>query len=222
MFSLVSAFGGYVRQSSVSSGSGSGSAQGGATFDAQIPSGNLSGAIAALSHLGHVRSETNTTNDVTEQLGSLRRSLADERAERSGLLRQIAAASEEARAAELRSRLSAVEARIARLQSSLGALSSRIDYTSLALSIAPESGAGAGANAGELTPTGAVRDAARILDAALAVVVLAAAALLPLGIVLAALWWIATLGTQAHARASARRELRRPGRLQVTTRSVWK
>ncbi len=198
VFSLVSAFGGYVRESSVSSGpgsaQGSGSAQGGATFDVRVPSGNLSGAIAALSHLGHVRSETNTTNDVTEQLGSLQRSLGDERAQRSSLLKQIASASEEARAAELRGRLRAVEARIAHLEGSLRALRSRIDYTSLALSIAPENGAGASTGSSDLTPTGAARDAAQILDAAIAIVVLAAAALLPLGIVLAALWWIAMLG----------------------------
>ena len=62
VFTLASAFGGYVKQSNVSSG---GPAQGGANFDIRLPSSNLSSAIAALSHLGHVRSENDATNDVS-------------------------------------------------------------------------------------------------------------------------------------------------------------
>src|SRR5205823_171840 len=89
VFTLASAFGGYVRQSSVSSGS---SGEDGASFDVRLPSARLSAAIAALSHLGHVRSETDTTNDVTDQLGALRRALDDLRAERASVLKQLSAA----------------------------------------------------------------------------------------------------------------------------------
>src|SRR5438094_8139878 len=84
VFTLVSDFGGYVRQSNVSSG-----AEGGASFDIRVPTANLAPAIAALSHLGHVRSENDTTNDVTDQLGSLQRTLGDLRAQRSSLLKQL-------------------------------------------------------------------------------------------------------------------------------------
>src|SRR5438128_658029 len=186
VFTLVSAFGGYVRQSSVSSGSSGSSGQGGASFDVRLLSARLSGAIAALSHLGHVRSETDTTNDVSDQLGVLRRALGDLRAERASLLRQLSAASSADLLAALKERLRAVEAHIARLQARLRALNARVDYTSLALSLTPEESSGA--SSGSLTPGGAAKDAARILDAALAVVVLAAAALLPLAVLVIAGW----------------------------------
>jgi hypothetical protein len=183
VFTLASAFGGYVKQSNVSSG---GPLQGGASFDVRLPSSNLPAAIAALTHLGHVRSENDTTNDVTDQLSSLRRSLGGLEAERSSLLRQLAGASEAEQAARLKVRLRAVEARISRLQGALRALTARIDYTSLALSLTPE--ASGGAASGNLTPGAAAGDAARILDAALAVLVIGAAAVLPLAVIVIAGW----------------------------------
>ena len=183
VFTLVSAFGGYVRQSSVSSGS---SGEDGASFDVRVPSARLSAAIAALSHLGRVRSETNTTNDVSGQLGALRRSLGDVRAERASVLRQLSAASSAERVATLKNRLRALEAQIARVQAQLRALSARVNYTSLALSLTPEESKGA--SSGNLTPGGAAKDAAGILEAALAVLVLAAAALLPLAAIAIAGW----------------------------------
>jgi hypothetical protein len=188
VFTLASAFNGYVRQSSVSAGS---PGQGGATFDVRLPSSNLAAAIAALSRLGHVRSETDTTNDVTDQLSSLERSLGGLRAERASLLKQLGAASEAQQEASLRARLHALEAQIAQVQGTLGALRSRVDYTSLALSLTPE--AAAGAASGDLTPGGAAHDAARILDAALAVLVIAGAAVLPLGALIVGAWFVTAL-----------------------------
>jgi hypothetical protein len=177
-----------VRQSNVSSGS---VGQGGATFDLRLPASNLTTAIAALSRLGHVRSETDTTNDVTDRLGSLERSIAGLQAERASLLRQLAAASEPQQEASLKARLHALEARISQLQGTVGALRNRVDYTSLALSLTPE--AAAGAASGDLTPGGAADDAARILDAALAVLVIGAAAVLPLASLIVGVWFVTVL-----------------------------
>jgi uncharacterized protein DUF4349 len=188
VFTVVTAFNGYVLQSNVSSGD---SAQGGASFDVRVPSSNLAGAIAALSHLGHVRSENGTTNDVTDQFESLRRSLAELGAERASLLRQLAAASEAQQAAVLKARIHSIDRRISEQQGVLHALSARVNYTSLALSLTPESSLGAAS--GDLTPGGAARDAARILNAALAVIVLGAAATFPLGVLLIAAWMIVTV-----------------------------
>jgi uncharacterized protein DUF4349 len=182
VFTLVSAYGGYVRQSNVSAG-GPGS---GASFDVRVPTRNLAAAIAALSRLGHVRSETDTTSDVTDRYGALRRSLGDARAERASLLRQLAAADTPARAVSVRARLRAVEARIAGLDGALRALTSRIDYTPLALSLTPEHAPAA--STGDLTPGGAAGDAARVLDVALAVLLIAGAAVLPIALVGLAAW----------------------------------
>jgi chemotaxis protein histidine kinase CheA len=189
VFTLVSSYGGYVRTSNVSSGGG----QGGASFDIRVPSSKLATAISALSALGHVRSENNTTNDVTEQFDSLQHSLGDLRAERASLLKQIAQASEGAKAEELKARLRNVETVLARYERSLRALSNRINYTPLALTLTPEAGAGS-SSSGELTPGSAAHDAGRILEAALAVLVIAAAALLPLGVVALAAWMIVASG----------------------------
>ncbi|HWX97636.1 MAG TPA: DUF4349 domain-containing protein [Solirubrobacteraceae bacterium] len=196
VFTLASAFGGYVKQSNVSSGG----SQGGASFDIRLPSSNLPSAIAALSHLGHVRSENDTTNDVTNQVGSLQRSLGDLQAERSSLLRQLAGASEAQQAAALKARLHAVEAHISQLQGALRALTARVDYTSLALSLTPESSSGAAS--GDLTPGAATGDAARILDAALAVLVIGAAAVLPLAAIVIA-GWMAVALTRRRLREQA-------------------
>jgi hypothetical protein len=189
VFTLVSSYGGYVRTSNVSSGA----EQGGASFDIRVPSSNLSAAIAALSAFGHVRSENNTTNDVTEQFDSLQHSLGDLRAERASLLRQIAQTSESAKAEELKAHLRNVETVLARYERSLRALSNRINYTPLALTLTPEAGA-ASNSSGELTPGSAAHDAGRILEAALAVLVIAAAALLPLAAVALAAWMIVASG----------------------------
>jgi hypothetical protein len=193
VFTLASAFHGYVQQSNVSSGSG----EGGASFTLRLPSTNVAAAMAALAHLGHVRSENETTNDVTEAHTSLERSLGDARAERASLLAQLSRAVEPERVESLKAQLRAVEARIAGLESSLRALNSRVDFTNIALSLTPERQQGV--SAGALTPGGALHDAAGILVAGLAVLVLAAAVLVPLGVLAGA----ASLGL-----AGARRRLR--------------
>jgi Domain of unknown function (DUF4349) len=183
VFTRVSSFGGYVRESSVSSG---GFEQGGASFDLRIPSANLSVAMAALSHLGHVRSENDTTNDVTEQLNSLDGSLGDARAERASVLKQLRAASEAGQEAALRARLQYLEGRISQLERELASLRTRVNYTAVALTLTAE--APVAAKQGDLTPGGAAHDAGQILEAALAVAVLGAAAVVPAAAVALAAW----------------------------------
>jgi hypothetical protein len=188
VFSLASSYGGYVAQSNVSSGA---PAQAGASFDIRLPASKLASAITALSHLGRVRSENDATHDVTDQLGSLRRSLAGLEAERASLLRQLAAATEAGLVQTLKGRLHAVEASISGLHGAIRALQARVDYTTLSLTLTPESSGGA--SSGELTPGAAAGDAARILDAALAVLVIGGAAVLPLAAIVFMGWIVLAL-----------------------------
>jgi hypothetical protein len=197
VFTLVNSFGGYVRQSNVSAGT---LGQAGASFDLRVPSANLSGALAALSHLGRVRSETDETDDVTEQFNSLHAALADLQAERSSLLKQLAAASEAQQEAALRARVRAVETRISQLEGQLTTLRSRVDYTSVALTLTAE--APLGSTQGDLTPGGAARDAGQVLEAALAVIVIAAAAVVPLA-ALGFAGWVAMSTTRRRLREQA-------------------
>jgi hypothetical protein len=187
VFTLVGAFGGYVRQSNVSSGGG----EGGASFDARVPTANLAATIAALSHLGRVRSENDTTNDVTDRYSALQRSLGEAQAERASLLRRLAAAADPEQAAAVKRLLAAVNARIGGLQQAQHALRTRIDYTPLALSLTPERGAGSGS--GDLTPGSAAGEAAHLLNVALAVLVIGAAAVLPIAVVAIAGWAVIAL-----------------------------
>jgi Domain of unknown function (DUF4349) len=183
VFSIASSFHGYVQQSSTTSGH---EREGSASFQLRVPSASLPGALAAISQLGRVMSETNTTSDVTEQLGSLRRSLGDARAERTALLGQIARAEPE-KLASLHARLGEVEARISNLQAQLGSLSSQVASTPISLTLSSEAPASPGSS-GTLTPGGAVHDAGEILSTALAVLLIALAATLPLALAVALGW----------------------------------
>jgi hypothetical protein len=196
VFTLVSGYGGYVRQSNVNSGG----SQGAASFDLRIPSSNLAGAIAALSHLGRVRSENDTTSDVTEQFDSLQGSLAGFQAERASVLKQLAGASEPQQEAALRARLRALDRRISNVQRELAALRDRVNYTSLALTLTAETPVGS--KQGDLTPGGAARDAGQILEAALAVLVIGVAAVVPLA-ALALAAWLLILSTRRRMREQA-------------------
>jgi uncharacterized protein DUF4349 len=189
VFTLVSGAGGYVRQSNVSAGPGA--MDGGASFDLRVPTSNLAATIAALSHLGRMRSENDSTTDVSDQWGSLQRSLGDLRAQRASLLGQLARATDAHRAAALRGQLAGVERRIDATAGAIAELRARIDYTRLSLSLTPES-SGSGAT-GSLTPGGAAHNAAKILSAALAVLLIAGAAVLPLAIVVVAGWLVIAL-----------------------------
>jgi hypothetical protein len=196
VFTLVSSYRGYVRQSNVSSGG----PYGGASFDLRIPSSQLAAAIAALSHLGHVRSENDTTNDVTEQFDSLQGSLAGLRAERASLLKQLAGASEPQQEAALKARLHALDGRISNVQRELAALRERVNYTRLALTLTAETPVGS--KQGDLTPGGAARDAGQILEAALAVLVIGVAAVVPVAALALAAWGL-ILGTRRRVREQA-------------------
>jgi hypothetical protein len=196
VFALANVYHGYVQESNVSSGN---SEQAGAAFQVKLPSTSLAAAIAAFIQIGHVRSENQTSNDVTEQYGSLQRSLGDARAERSSLLKQLAAATAEQQAATLKARLSAVERKLAGLERSLGALDKRVNYTTVALSLTPEA---QGVAAGSLTPGGAVGDAGEILATAVAILLLALTAAVPLAVVVA-VGWLAVTRTRRRLREQA-------------------
>ena len=197
VFTLASSVGGYVRQSNVSSGA---PGQSGASFDVRIPSSSVSRAIAELSQLGHVRSENDTTNDVTEQFNSLRDLLGTLQAERASLLRRLASASAPQQEAALKARVQYVQRRISQLQRELSGLRTRVDYTSLALTLTAETPPGA--KQGNLTPGGAARAAGQILETALAVLVIGVAALFPL-VAVALVAWLAIISSRRRLREHA-------------------
>lgn len=191
---------GIVDQSSVATQSGGGEAR----FQLRIPAARLPAALAQLSRLddAHVLSRTDDTLDVNQAYVSVARKLDAAEAERSGLLRSLRAADSEAETDRLKLRLGATEARIAELQRSQRALDRRVDYSRVDLTVrADDSAADDGGGAG-FTPGSALDDAIGVLSVTAGVVVIAAAALVPLAL-LALLLWPLARSAQRRRRESA-------------------
>lgn len=174
---VVDRVGGYVQGSQVDA-TGRG---GQATFDLRVPSSRLAEAVAALSRLGHVRSRSDHTQDITALFTSARSRLRDARAERLGLLKALAAADTTTEIESLKARLRIVRGRIASARRDLSSARRRADYTRVSVLLTAErrsSGTGA-ERTKPWTPGRALRDAGRVLSVAAGVLIVAAAGALP-------------------------------------------
>ncbi len=186
-------FHGYVLSSSIASGDG---ATGGGSFQLKIPSAGVSEAEGRLAQLGHVRSQTDTTQDISSAFVSADRRLADANAERRGLLRALGRASTPNQTASVRARLQLVEGQIAGAERDIRSLRRRADLTSVSLTIVPEAHGAVVGNRSGLTPGGALHTAGRILSVALSVLLIALAIALPFALA----GGLAVAGTRAVRR----------------------
>jgi hypothetical protein len=175
--------GGFVMSSSVDARPGTG---GGAAFDLRIPSARLQGALAQLSQLAHVRSRTQSSFDVTAQVGSAAGRVAALRAARRSVLRQLAAASTEAAAVPLRARLRSIDSRLAQAKATRADLRRRTTYSTVAVQVVTERRQAA-AGGGSWTPGDALHDAGRVLGVVLGALLVGLAALLPVALLAAIL-----------------------------------
>jgi acetolactate synthase regulatory subunit len=174
---------------------------GGASFELRIPSERLKPALADLSRLADVRERREATQDITAQFVSARTRLADARAERTGLLRQLAKATTDAERASVKARLRSVGARIATAKTDLARVNNRASYSTIAVSIIGDPSAGAAPEEGSSswTPGDAADDALRVLEVAAGIALIALAIGVPLAI-LAALALLLTRLTQRRRR----------------------
>ncbi|MGH2896585.1 MAG: DUF4349 domain-containing protein, partial [Solirubrobacteraceae bacterium] len=103
VFNVVGQEKGYVNGSNVTSGGGSG----GAYFQLSVPTANLAATLTSLSQLrgAHVVSRADNTNDITGQVGGAGQKLADARALRRSLLKQLAAATTTEEVTSIQARL---------------------------------------------------------------------------------------------------------------------
>jgi len=173
----------------LSSVSRSGSRDASARFALRIPAARLQDTLAALSKLSHahVLARSDDTVDVNQAYVSLRRRLAGAQAERSGLLRALAAATSEDETLRVKARLDAVEHTIARTERAQRGLDRQIDYSRVELTIDAEREGGGTA----FSPRRGLHDAGRVLAVTAGVIVIAAAALVPLLVLLALGWPLA-------------------------------
>jgi Domain of unknown function (DUF4349) len=200
VFDVIAAQNGVVRSSQVTAAN---NANGYAQFQLSVPSSNLGQTMAALSRLhgANVVSRTDSTRDITQQVGGAGMRLADARALHRALVRKLGTATTTAEIDGLNAQIGAVEARIARLQRSLRSLHQQVNLSNISLTINAAMVPGHPVSSGGgLTLGKAAHDAGRVLVVAAGVALIALAVLVPLGIVIALALWI------AHAIRQRRRE----------------
>ena len=191
VFDVVDAENGIVVSSHVTS---TGGPDGGARFALSVPVGNLQRTVSDLSRLhgAHVVSRSDDTNDITGQVGGAGRRLAEARALRRSLLRQLAAATTPEAIASLRAQLRDADATIGRDSASLNGLHRSVANSSLTVTIQAASvPVPTASHGGGFTLRRAVHDAGRVLVVVAGVALIALAVLVPLGLLMALVGWVA-------------------------------
>jgi hypothetical protein len=156
-----------------------------ASLDLQVPGRSLEPTLAALSALAHVSARSQSTEDITDVTGAARDRLAEARAERQALLRQLAAATTANQVQSIHARIGLLDGRIAADQKQLGTLVARGRSAQVTVTIdeATQAAGGSGVVAGALD------DALNVLEGSFGVLVIGLACLVPAGLLAAAAWW---------------------------------
>ncbi len=189
VYNVIGALNGIVVNSTVTQ-AGSG---GYADFQLRIPSASLGQAMSRLSSLNGAKvvSRTDSSQDITDQYGAAQRALADARALRTSLLKQLAGATTTAQINSLKAQIHDAEASISSDQATLNRLNRQVGFSQLSLEInarsvpAPVSHGSGGFGIGK-----AAHDAGRVLTVAAGVALIALAALTPIALVAALFWWV--------------------------------
>jgi hypothetical protein len=187
--------GGFVSSSSVSSTSGG-------LLQLRVPTSRLDETIQRLSKIGRVRELSRRSVDITATVVSARERLADARAERKALLAQLADAVTVNETESIRARLDIVSREIAVARDRLRRTNNRANFADVSVNLAPR-GAAEEDEEGAWTPADAFDDALRVLEVAAGVALLAAAVLVPLGL----LWLLIWLARRSLTRRQRERAL---------------
>jgi hypothetical protein len=191
VFNVIGQQKGVVKSSQVTANGGHG---GYAQFQLSVPEGNLAATMTALSNLQYaqVASRTDTSQDVTNQFRVDQRRLADDRALRTALLKQLASAVTQTEIDSLNARIHDAAAAISRDENALHAINRSVGYSQIYVTInagaappVPVHKGGGGFTVGQ-----AAHDAGHVLTVAAGVALIGLAALLPVSLVLALAWWI--------------------------------
>jgi hypothetical protein len=165
----------------------------------RVPERNLDATMAALARLGSVRDRAQRTEDITAQAVSARDRLQDARAERRGLLRQLEDATTLTAASALRARLRDVSAEIEAARAGPRRVNNRAAFATVTVTLLADAAAapaGEEEDDGVWGPGDAADDALRVLEVIAGVALIALAALLPIAIVVIALWLAARWGSR--------------------------
>lgn len=190
-FDVIGRENGIVDRSSVTA---TGGPDGYAQFELRVPSGSLGATMSALSSLRYARvaSRTDNSQDVNDRFVSVTHRLADDRALRTALLKQLAAAVTQQQIDSLNARIHDAEAAIASDDATISGLNRQLDFSRITLSIGARSiPVLASHGGGSFTLGKAAHDAGRVLTVAAGVALIALAAMVPVMLVGALVWWIA-------------------------------
>jgi hypothetical protein len=207
VFDVIGSEKGYVASSTVTA---TGNPDSGAEFSLSVPSANLQQTLIALAQLhgATVVSSTNSSHDITGQVGGAGRRLAEARALLRSLLGRLANAYTTEQVASLKAQIRDANATIDRDQAALNGLHRQVQYSRIALTIqgsAPAGGHGSGSGSGSgsgFTLHRAGHDAVRVLVVAAGVLLISLAVAIPLALVGALVAWL-WLRLRRHRRESA-------------------
>jgi hypothetical protein len=193
VYDVVGGLGGIVKSSTVTQTGGPG---GYAQFQLSIPSDSLGQAMSRLSSLNYatVLSRTDASQDITDSYGAAQRRLADARALRTSLLKQLAGATTTEEIDSLKAQIRDAEASISSDQATLNRLNHQVGFSQVALQISARSGPAPVTHGGSdgFGIGRAAHDAGRVLTVAAGVSLIVLAALTPVALVAALAWWVAT------------------------------
>ncbi len=200
VFRVVGDENGVVNNSTVTA-----SASGYAQFQLSVPSSALQATMTSLSELKYatVSSRTDATQDVNGQYLSDQRQLADDRALRTSLLKQLANATTQAQIDSLTAQIHDAEASIRSDESTLNGLNHKINFSQISLTVnAATPVPVAHKSSGTFTLGKAAHDAGRVLTVVAGVALISLAAVLPIALIVALIWWIwATLRRRRREQA---------------------
>jgi hypothetical protein len=195
IFNVIGGENGIVNSSTVTQ---TGGPDGYAQLQLSIPSASLGTTMNRLSRLpyAHVSSRTDASQDVTDQYGADQRRLADARALRTSLLKQLAAATSSQEITSLQAQLKGADASISSDEATLRSLGHKIAYSEVTVSV----------NAGPLPVTAgggfsigrAAHDAGHVLTVAAGVALIVLAALVPVAALAALALWVGSFLRRRH------------------------
>ena len=191
IYNVVGQANGIVENSSVTQGGPGGAAN----FELSLPSGGLAQTMSQLSSLNYAQvvSRTDSSQDITDQYGAATRALADARALRTSLLKQLANATTTEQVNSLNAQIHDAEASISSDQATLNRLNHSVNYSQVYVTIQPKPAAAPVSHGGGGFTLGrAAHDAGRVLTVAAGVALIAIAALTPVALVVALAWWVAS------------------------------
>ena len=189
IYNLIGQVNGIVQNSSVTQGGPGGDA----SFQLSVPSGSLGQTMTALSSLSYAQvvSRTDSSQDITGQYGAATRALADARALRTSLLKQLANAVTTEQVDSITAQIHDAEASISSDQATVNGLNHQVNYSQVYVSVQAKAVPPPVTHgSGGFTIGKAAHDAGHVLTVVAGVALIALAALTPIALVVALAWWV--------------------------------